>query len=178
MKYVAFLRGINVGGKSLVKMAELKKCMEDAGFQNVLTYINSGNVIFESDEKNTESLVEKIEKLLTKKFGFELRIVLRSEKEMKEVVDSVPRDWDTRSDLRFYVAFIKEPMTVDEVFAETDPHVGIDFIEKGPGVVYMATLLSSLTKSWINKLLAKKIYKEITIRNYNTTKKILALMEG
>ncbi len=176
MKYAALLRGINVGGNSMVKMSDLKECMEKRGFENVVTYINSGNVIFDTGEKNQEKLTEQIENLLSKKFGFDLKIVLRTHDQIKKVVDSVPGDWNRREDLRFYIAFIKEPMTVDVAFAEVEPKEGVDFIEKGPGVVYMATLWTDAAKSGITKLIGKKIYKEMTIRNYNTTKKILSLM--
>lgn len=177
MKYVAVLRGINVGGNSMVKMADLKKCLEDVGYENVVTYINSGNVIFKSEISDAKKLTSEIERLLIRKFGFELKVVLRTEKEIENVVKNVPNGWDIKSDLRMYIAFVKEPVTPDEVISQAEPKEGVDFVEKGPGVVYMATLLSGITKSGINKLIGKKIYKEITIRNYNTTKKILSLME-
>ena len=177
MKYVALLRGINVGGNSMVKMADLKESLKENGFKNVATYINSGNVILESDKSDQENLTKEIEELLSKRFGFELRIVLRNHVQMKRVVEGVPHDWNTRTDLRYYIAFIKEPVTVGEAFAEVEPRKDVDFIEKGPGVIYMATLWTDITKSGIAKLIGKKIYKEMTMRNYNTTKKILSLME-
>lgn len=177
MKYAALLRGINVGGNSMVKMAELKECFEKNGFESVATYINSGNVIFESGKSDHESITKEIEEMLSKRFGFDLRIVLRNYVQMKKVVEDAPHDWNTRTDLRYYIAFIKEPVTVDGAFAEIEPREDVDFIEKGPGVIYMATLWADVAKSGITKLIGKKIYKEMTIRNYNTVKKILSLME-
>jgi len=177
MKYAALLRGINVGGNSMVKMSELKECFEKNGFENVATYINSGNVIFDSEKTDPKSLTKEIEEILSKRFGFDLRIVLRNHSQIQKVIESVPGDWNTRTDLRYYIAFIKEPVTVDVAFAEVEPREGVDFIEKGPGVIYMATLWIDAAKSGITKLIGKKIYKEMTIRNYNTTKKILSLME-
>lgn len=177
MKYAALLRGINVGGNSMVKMAELKECFEENRFENVSTYINSGNVIFDSGKSDHESLTKEIEEMLSKRFGFDLRIVLRNHVQMKKVVEGVPHDWNTRTDLRYYIAFIKEPVAVEEAFAEVEPRKDVDFIEKGPGVIYMATLWADAAKSGITKLIGKKIYKEMTMRNYNTTKKIFSLME-
>ncbi len=70
MKFIALLRGINVGGKNKVAMAELKKCFEEAGFNNVMTYINSGNVIFESAQTDVSKLVRICEATVEKRFGF------------------------------------------------------------------------------------------------------------
>ena len=188
MKYVALLRGINVGGNNLIKMVALKACLEDEGFKNVITYIQSGNVIFEplrhplaggadDKEKNIEKLTLEIESLLSKTFNYKSRIVLRSYPQMKKVVTEVPNDWEKRADLRCNVAFIKEPMTAREVAKEIIIKEGIDFLEVGEGVLYISTLLSALTKSGLPKVAGKKIYKEMKIRNYNTVKKILKLME-
>lgn len=177
MKYVALLRGINVGGKSLVKMADLKQCLKDAGFKNIATYINSGNVIFESEKSDRKKLVIEIEHVLAERFEFDLRIVLRTHEEIGQVVKNVPPDWNARGDMRCYVVFVREPVNSEDVLSEMEPKVGVDFITKGSGVVYMSTLLSGIAKSGMNKLIGKKIYKEITIRNYNTVKKILLMME-
>lgn len=177
MKYVALLRGINVGGNSMIKMADLKVCFEGLGFQNVKTYINSGNVIFETEEKDAESLTKEIESALLKVFKIPLKIVLQSQNQLQKVVETVPSSWKKKEDIRRYVVFVKEPTTPDDVFSQVEIHEGIDFAEKGPGVLYLSTLLEGITKSKMSKLITKKIYQEVTMRNYNTTQKILALME-
>ncbi|MBK8781165.1 MAG: DUF1697 domain-containing protein [Anaerolineales bacterium] len=80
IQYLVLLRGINVGGKNIVKMLDLKSSFEGMGFSNVLTYIQSGNVLFESDEKDKAILTTKIEKGLSKRFDFLARVVVVSHK--------------------------------------------------------------------------------------------------
>jgi len=177
MKYVALLRGINVGGNSMIKMAALKAAFESEGFRNVVTYINSGNVVFESEQKNPEGIRDTLEKSLSKTFEFTLRIVIRSYPEIKKVVSNVPDKWNSSKDLRCYIAFVREPANAQEIAKHIDTKEGIDWLDLGDHIVYMTTKLSGLTKSSFSKLAGKPIYQDITIRNFNTTKKILELME-
>lgn len=174
--YVALLRGINVGGNSLVKMVDLKAIFEKLGFTTVSTYINSGNVLFSSNETNKTKLTTTIEKALVKELHMELRVVVHSQSELKNVVDDIPKDWTTK-DFRCYIAFLKEPTTPSDVLKELQLKEDIDFAKAGKYAVIMGTRMSGLTKSGISKLIGTKIYKEMTMRNYNTTSKLLALME-
>jgi len=176
-KYIALLRGINVGGKNIIKMTDLKSSFEKIGFKSVSTYIQSGNVLFESSDPDTSSLELKIEKNLSKTFNYSSTVLVRSHSQIKQILSKVPPGWKTRNDLRCYIAFIKDPHTSQSVLEEVEVKKDIDFINSGPGCVYMSILLSGLTKSSFNKLVAKKIYKHITIRNYNTTQKIGLLMD-
>ncbi len=177
MKYVALLRGINVGGNNTIKMEQLRACFEASGFEQVMTYIQSGNVIFESEDENRERLIREIEESLSQTFNYLARIVLRSSAEIQKVVSDVPDDWSTRTDLRCNIAFIKEPITVHEAWQEIVPKEGIDVVTVGHGVLYLSTLVSGLTTSALRKLVSKKIYQDMTIRNYTTTQKLLTLME-
>jgi uncharacterized protein (DUF1697 family) len=176
MKYVALLRGINVGGNNIIKMADLKLCLEKAGLKNVVTYIQSGNVIFESSE-NVDKLEDKLEKILSKEFNYKSVLTIRSHSQIKKVLKDAPADWEKRADIRCYLAFVKKPTTSKDVAKEINPKENIDFIEISNGVVYMTTLISALTKSRLNQMPSKSFYKNITIRNYNTVQKIAALME-
>lgn len=175
MKYLALLRGINVGGNATVSMNTLKEALEKAGYANVLTYINSGNVVFESDESNNEHLTKKIETILANTF-FPIKTVVLSHREIQSVVDHIPKNWKTEN-LRKYIAFIRNPTKPDDLIKEAQPKEGIDFIDKGPGVVYLSTKMEGLTQSSFPKLITKKVYKEATMRNYNTIQKLLTLME-
>lgn len=178
MKYVALLRGVNVGGKSLIKMVELQEAVEKAGFQNVKTVIQSGNIIFESAEKNAAKIETILERTLKEDFKLDSRIVVKSHEQLKKVLTDVPPDWKTRDDIRCYIAFAIAPVTAPEVINETQPKEGIDLLKAGDGVVYMTTLLSSRTKSGFTKIIGRPIYKKISLRNYKTVKKVLQLMES
>jgi uncharacterized protein (DUF1697 family) len=176
MKYVALLRAINVGGNSPIKMADLKDAVEKSGFTKVQTYINSGNVIFESAEKDGAIVAALINEALKKRFGLDSRVILSSFEQFKEIMDGVPDDWRKRNDIRCYIAFTREPVTAQDVIDEILKD-GVDFVGVGRGAVYMTTLTSGLTKSDFTKLVGKPVYKDITMRNYNTARKLLALME-
>lgn len=174
MKYLALLRGINVGGKNAVSMTKLKEVLEQHGNKNVKTYINSGNILFES-ERNKKELEKEVEALLKKEF-FPIDIVVLSNKDMQQIVEKVPHSWH-KEDLRKYIAFLKSPATPDEMIKETQLKEGVDFVDKGPGVVYMSTKMEGITKTHFPKLATKPIYKKITMRNMNTVEKLFSLME-
>ncbi len=177
MRYIALLRGINVGGNNSVSMKKLKALLEENECSNVITYINSGNVIFSAEEQNSIKLREHLEHLLENRFKLPLKIVLRTLSEMKAVLSHIPKQWKKDADIRCYVAFVREPVTVEEVVAEMRPKEDIDWVDAGPHVVYMTTRTSGLTKSGFTKIASSKIYKEVTIRNLNTLRKVVDLMQ-
>jgi uncharacterized protein (DUF1697 family) len=174
-KYISFLRGINVGGKNIIKMTTLKEVVEKCGFRNVSTFIQSGNVIFEA-EGNIKKITNRLETVISKAFNYQSRIVLVSHDQLRRVLSEVPNKWKNHDDLRCYIAFIKEPVTAEAVLAEVKLKEGIDSAKVGKGVLYMSTLLSGVKKSGFTNLIGKKVYKYITIRNYNTAQKILERM--
>ena len=177
MKYVAFLRGINVGGKCIMKMAAVRRCLEDAGFKQVTTYIQSGNVIVDTDERTPSVVTRRIEAALSATFAYKAKVVLRSHAQLKGVVAGAPRSWSQGDHLRRYVAFLRPPVTAKQAVREVPVKDGVDTISAGTGVIYMSTLLTALNKSALTKLVSKPIYQDMTIRNHSTCVKILALMD-
>jgi uncharacterized protein (DUF1697 family) len=89
--YVALLRGINVGGKNLIKMPALEACFEANGFEDVATYIQSGNVLFGSSETRASELANTIEEVLGREFGYAATVVVRNRKQMRAIVDRAPK---------------------------------------------------------------------------------------
>ena len=175
-KYVALLRGINVGGKNLIKMAELKACFENAGYQNVRTHIQSGNVLFESPETDTVKLTGEIEKILSKTFNYKPVVVVRSDTDLKEVVNKAPSGFGDPG-FRYDVIFLKDPATPKEFMPQFRPREGVDTVTAGKHVVYFSRDASQLTKSRVSLIVALPIYQSMTIRNWNTTVKLLKMME-
>jgi uncharacterized protein (DUF1697 family) len=174
MKYLALLRGINVGGNSLINMADLRKVFEALGFTEVSTYIASGNVLFTAGGA-VAVIVTKVERALEKRFGMPLRIVVRSAEDVKYVVAHAPAAWKSQ-DLRKYVAFIKEPVKPEDVAKEISVREGVDALEVGKGVLYMSTKMSGLTKSGFTKIVGKKFYRDMTMRNFTTVTKLAELL--
>lgn len=175
MKYVALLRGINVGGNSMVKMSELKTAFEKAEYTNVITYINSGNVIFETDKHEIQKITSHIEKILKQTF-FSIKVVILSESQLGKVLDEVPDTWRREDDLRCYISFLRDSLKPSEVISQMKLNQTVDSAKIGQHVVYMSTKLSGLTKSGFTKLVGTKVYKEMTMRNYTTVQKIFEQM--
>ena len=143
----------------------------------VTSFEGIGDDIFETEEKDTAKIAARLENTLLKTYKIESWAIIISFAQLKKVVSEIPGDWESRNDLRRYIAFIREPTTPDEVAREIKPKEGVDFLKPGAGVLYMSTLLSGLTKSGFTKIIVKKVYRDITIRNYTTVQKLLALIE-
>jgi uncharacterized protein (DUF1697 family) len=177
-RYVALLRGINVGGNNLIKMPALKASFEAQGHSDVSTYIQSGNVLFSSDEKDQSKLTAAIEATLSKAFEYNSRIVLRSHDQMRDIVRKAPKGFGEEPDAyRYDVFFLKDPLTTGEAMQQIVTKEGVDQAYPGPGVLYFTRLVARLTSSYASRIVSMPVYQDITIRNWNTTTKLLQLME-
>ena len=178
IQYLALLRGINVGGNNIIKMTNLKACFEDIGFTEVGTYIQSGNVLFKSAEKDKLKLTRKIEKALSERFSYKSRIVAVTHKELKKVIEGAPKGFGKDLDTyRCDVIFLKEPLTAREAMKNVRVKEGVDHAYSGRNVLYFSRLVSKASQSYLTKIIALPMYQNMTIRNWNTTTKLLALME-
>jgi uncharacterized protein (DUF1697 family) len=175
--YLALLRGINVGGKNLIKMSELKACLEKLGLEDVATYIQSGNVIFTAPESGRAKLVSRIEGVLAKTFGYEASVVLRTQKQLEDVVAHAPEGFGTEpAKYRYDVLFLKEPLTAAVALKSVPTRAGVDAAHAGKGVLYFSRLIRKATQSQLNRLAALPVYQNMTIRNWNTTTALVRLM--
>ena len=176
--YVALLRGINVGGKNMIKMPELKACLESAGFEDVVTYIQSGNVLFRATGSGTE-LARRVEKTLTKTFAhYRAWAVVRSRTQMRAIVEKAPTGFGSDPGTYLYdVVFLKEPLTAGAALKKVPTKEGVDEAFAGRGVLYFSRLRSKATSSRINRVASLPIYQSMTIRNWNTTTRLLRMMD-
>jgi uncharacterized protein (DUF1697 family) len=163
-------------------MSDLKDVLSRAGYANVSTYIQSGNVFFSSDEKNTATITSHLEQLLSEAFLYTAKVVIRSQPEIAEIIAALPSDWRTQPPgsapphLKCNVAFLLEPTTPAEAIAAIELRDGVDWIAAGPHVIYMTTLKSEAVHSKFTKMIGTPIYKQMTIRNLNTTMKLLSIL--
>jgi len=170
MKYAAFLRGVNVGGR-IIRMADLKTCLEKAGFSDVKTYLQSGNVTFESDNNEAE-LKKQIETLLTKTFNYPAKAQVIPMDNLRKIIDSNPFG-SVSADYHQYVIFIENDLET-KLVAEAGKQLGEE-VKAGHGVVYWKVMKGQTLKSPFAKLLTKSKYKDFnTNRNINTLQKIAA----
>jgi uncharacterized protein (DUF1697 family) len=178
-RFVALLRGINVGGKNLIKMTDLKACFEGAGFQDVVTYIQSGNVLFASRESRGPKLARRIEELLAARFAYQASAVLRSQKQMQDVVEGAPRGFGgQQAKYRYDVIFLREPLTAPVAMKSILTNPAVDEVHAGVGVLYFSRLISKASQSRLSRIMSLPIYQSMTIRNWNTTTTLLRLMKS
>jgi len=177
MKYVALLRGINVGGNRKVPMADLKASFEGLGFTGIKTFINSGNVIFETDINHTEELTKVIEKQIETDFGFAVAVILRSQAEMKKVVKAIPDTWVNNKEMKCDVMFLWPEFDSPKVLEQLVHNPKMEDLRYVRGAIIWRIDRANATKSRVIKIIGTKLYKQITVRNVNTTRKINQLMK-
>ena len=169
MDYIAMLRGINVGNSIKINMKELKTLFEQCGFSNVSTYINSGNVIFKSnDEKN--SITENIEKALYITTGNEVKVLVKTKSEMIKIANSIPDDWQNNDDQKTDVAYLFESIDTENIINELPikkEYIQLIYVK---GALIWNVRREDYNKSHLNKIISHKAYKDMTIRNVNTAR--------
>jgi uncharacterized protein (DUF1697 family) len=176
--YVALLRGINVGGNNLIRMPALKACFEAQGHGDVATYIQSGNVLFTSRSSNQRTLVRQIEKAVAETFACQSRVVVRSFEQLQQVVNAAPGGFGASPTIyRYDVIFLKDPLTADQAMKSVTARPGVDRAVAGDGVLYYSRLISRASQSHLSRIAGTPAYQNMTIRNWNTTGRLLDLME-
>jgi uncharacterized protein (DUF1697 family) len=176
MKYVALLRGINVGGKTLIKMADLKTCVEELGLDDVSTYIASGNVLFETEERSSAKLEKKIESALERRFRLPVKVVVLNRAAYARIVDAIPKSWVGDQSLRANVAFVRRGTDTKAVVRTLEPDPEVEEVKALGGAILWATKREALNRSVMRKLIGGAAYKELTVRNLNTTLKLAELL--
>lgn len=177
--FVALLRGINVGGRNLIRMPALAACFEVGGFEDVVTYIQSGNVVFRSSESDPDEVARRIEGILASTFGLVSRVALRSLDELRAVIGAAPDGFGLQGDrYRYDVIFLIPPLTADGAIGSVSIRDGVDQVDAGPGVLYFSRLIERASESRLSRLVSSPIYPSTTTRNWNTTTKLLSLMVG
>lgn len=178
--YLALLRGINVGGKNKVPMAGLKKLLEDIGLEGVSTYIASGNAIFRSNLA-AKTIARKIEEELTSTFKLDdelVKVLVLSHNQLKAVLDKRPKGFGDEPDKYHSDAIFLMDIDRDEAFAVFKPRDGVDKVWPGEGMIYSQRLSAERTKSRLGRIVASPLYKSMTIRSWQTTQKLLELLEA
>ena len=171
--YVAFLRGINVGGHHKVPMADLRKELEKLDFENVETLLNSGNIIFEAIDDNEENLEKKISLHLEKSFGFPVPSIVRKCEMISELLNNNPfKDVKLTKDIRLYVSFLQEDVQTKLKLPWTSSDNSYKIIGKiEKNILSVLDMSISKTPKAMEEL-ERYFGKNITTRNWNTIKRI------
>ena len=175
MTYFAFLKGVNVGGNNIINMAELKAMFESSGFKNVRTFIQSGNVAFES-EANSEAIKKKIESSIKKTFGFDICVVVRTKPEMEKIIKEYPFS-KVKGHLEFKVnvAFLDNTPGKPESNELEALNSDIEMFHVKGNNVYQICRISTVDSLMGKNFIEKKLKLKATVRNWNTVNKILTI---
>jgi len=176
MKYIALLRGVNVGGNNKVPMRDLKTCFEKAGFLNVSTYINSGNVLFDAVEKDIIKLIHRCEEILLKSFGFPISLTVIDGNSLREALEQAPDWWGEDPEAKHNAIFVIPPATADDVCGEVGTiKPEYEKVAAYQNVIFWSAPLATFSRTRWSKVVGTKAYQHITIRNANTARKLLEL---
>jgi uncharacterized protein (DUF1697 family) len=168
--YIALLRGINVGGHNVIKMAELKSLFESMGFGSVKTYIQSVNILFESDEK-VDLLRQRIEQEVFKGFGFSVTVILRTAKELEQIIKNCPFNAETLSQGEsLHISFLTQAPSqeaINHVLTYNSESEECKFIGKEIYLFLRQSIRNSKLSSQLQKLDVPG-----TLRNWKTINKL------
>jgi uncharacterized protein (DUF1697 family) len=179
MMWVAFLRGINVGGHKPIKMDALKKMFESLRNRNVATVLASGNVVFETTATSAPKIAAEIENKLKQSFGYEIGVMVRTIDQIRALSKADPfKRTKITPNTRLYVTFLSEKPTTKLRIPYTSPEKDFQILRVSPSEVCSALTVSpgrGTTEAM--KILEKEFGRNLTTRNWNTVGKILAVAD-
>ncbi|HEV2488553.1 MAG TPA: DUF1697 domain-containing protein [Candidatus Acidoferrales bacterium] len=176
MEYAALLRGINVGGNKIIKMEELRALCESLGLNGAQTLLQSGNVVFRSEEKDRDRLTRLIEGGIEKKFGFEVRVVVRSSADLRRVIAKNPFKAAKTPNLSSFLVMFLDGMPALQAFAELrSAYKGPEDMHLSGEEFYIYYTDGVGNSKLTNDLIQKKLHVTGTARNWNTVQKLLEL---
>ena len=174
MRHVALLRGINVGGRNLVSMSDLRAVFTGAGFDDVSTYIASGNVLFNAAP--SDHLESDIETMLAERLDLAVVVAVRTAAQLQQVLQGAPAGFGTQPDAYYSdVVFCKAPLESGRVMEVIRPREGVDMAWSGDGVVYFQRLGERRSQSRLSTLASTPEYQLMTIRTWSTTTRLAEL---
>lgn len=177
--YVVLMRGVNVGGKNKVPMADLRKHLEQLGFSNVSTYIASGNIILQSN-KHPNEIKPQIEEALSKSFALDselIKVLVLTHDQLQAIITNKPKGFGEQPKKYHSDAIFLIDMDAAQAMPVFNPREGVDKVWPGVGAIYSERLSSMRTKSRLGKIVGTPAYKSMTIRSWSTTTKLLQILE-
>ena len=177
-RYIALLRGVNVSGKNKISMSDLKSAFEEHGFQNVRTYINSGNVIFSSELQNRSEITNQCETIIADTFNARIPVLVLPPNELSDILAHAPDWWDTEDkDIYNNMIFVIPPTSVEEVYGaigEAKPEY--EQVGHYKNAIFWSFTRKHYSKTQWIKTASTSVNDKVTIRNANTVKKLLELV--
>ena len=177
-RYVTLLRGINISGKNRVPMAELRQGFEKLAFAEVKTYLNSGNVIFSSDEYDTKKFTNQIERMINNQFDLDIPVFVIAKEELEDILCNAPNWWGNENkEIYDNLIFMIPPATFTDVYNEIGaPKEGLEKIKEYKKAIFWSFTRKDYRKTnWWSKTASANISSKLTIRTANTVRKIVGM---
>jgi uncharacterized protein (DUF1697 family) len=176
--HVALIRGINVGGNNIVKMADLRERLDAAGVGPSLTYIQSGNVLLRAPGRTEEQVEDVVERVLAEGFGVHTVVVVVTPATLAGAVAAAPPGFAVNTgEYRDDVIFLRRALSVDAAMEVVRLREGVDEVAAGPGVLYFRRSVAQATRSLMGKIVGTPPYAHMTIRNWRTTTTLLRMCQ-
>ena len=175
-KFIALLRGINVGGKNKVSMPLLKSALEHAGFSDVTTYINSGNIIFSSTENDILMLQNQFRGVIADTFGLDIPTAVIPAKDLADALEHAPSWWNAADNSKHNAIFVIAPADAAAVIQQVgDIKPEYEKVAHHNQVIFWSAPIETFSHTRWSKIVGGPAYQSVTIRNANTTMKLLQL---
>jgi uncharacterized protein (DUF1697 family) len=175
--WLILLRGINVGGRRVIAMGDLRTAFADMGFDDPVTYIQSGNIVVGSRRPRTARSAATIERRLEEQFGYDARVVIRDASEMARIVRGIPEDWDVGdAGTRHNVIFLTDGVRAKGLIDPATLRAEFEALVVGDGVLYWSAPAPTITRTAMVKLSAHPSYAQMTVRNLRTTLRLGEMM--
>lgn len=178
MRYIALLRGVNVGGNNKLSMPELRAAFAEHGFSDVASYINSGNILFSSGCADAARLRAECEALIRERFSMDISVAVLSADELKDALDHAPDWWNSDADSKHNAIFVIAPATAAEVCAQAGEikpeYEKLDHYGK---LIFWSAPLKTFSMTRWSKIVGTAAYRNVTIRNANTALKLASLVQ-
>ena len=177
--WTILLRGINVGGKRVIRMQDLREALASMGYVDPVTYIQSGNVIVGARRHPSSRTASTIERRLTEAFGHDIRAVVLDLAGMSAIVHAVPSDWDSADrSTRYNVIFLTRRVDAGSILRTLRTKRDLERVVAGPGVLFWSAPLATLSRTEMVKASAHPAYREMTVRSLRTTLAVFDLMRA
>lgn len=175
ISYVALLRGINVGTKIQINMKELKALFESVGFSNVQTYINSGNVLFDS-ELDPKTIIKQAESLIEARYGQHIPVILRDAQTIAALCQAFPQAWTNDDVQRTDILFLADAFDSKDTIKLIKHDPAVDTLVYAYGSIAWHLDRINVPKSGMKRFIGTPVYQAMTARNINTLRKLNSLL--
>lgn len=176
-KYIILLRGINVGGNNIISMKTLKDTLIKNGFYNVISYINSGNIIACHTIDSKSVIKSNLEEIIRREFKLEVNVLVLNAQELFEMYKHLPKLWNIDQETRYNVIFVIPPMTSEMIIKQlAEFNSEIERVDYYTGVLFWSVKNEYYSKSKYSKIVGKSFYSNLTIRNANTFNALINLL--